>query len=472
MAKLSSIAKVIIDLRTAAIGTANFGIPMIMAPLGSQFLDRVYTLESANDAVDMVGADGVTKLPADVVRAVQIAFSQKPRIDKVMLGKIIENTLFTVTCTGLTAVGDDAGIVIDGTLYKYVATATNETATKVRDGLYALVNVPTVTDRYILALVGGATGTGFTLLPKNPSAPYSVTNMPGDINANVTTSSTMAGGTGNIYNPQLTEIQGIDNTWYGFTILGVTDADQPEIALWAESAEPPVQYWTTSNTPDIWETTAAVGTDILSQLKAQQYERTSMTPTMNLDQMDHIAAMARFYVGSPGSIVAGLKTLTGITPTAFTAQQGKNVMDKNGNTYEKYSNNVYVFNPGKAVSGNWLDEVRDRDWLVNYIQTSMASALLRAPKIPYTNQGIAVLVNVLNGCLRFAQKQGVIAPDQVDDLGNTVPGFVIEAPNALSVPFDQKASRVLNLKFTALLAGAIQQVVVEGVLTYNYDEVV
>lgn len=468
MAKLSDIAKVLIELRTSAIGKASFGIPMIAARLGAAFDRRVYTLESYSDAQDLTGSDGLTKLPAAVIEAAEEAFSQSPRIEKLILGNFYETYEETVTInktgwtgSGATATapsGTDFSFSIDGVSYNY---STPDATKKLADIVNAIdakiVAAPVVTDKY--NYVKDVTAGTFKLSVKK------VGDIPLVVKGANTTVTEAATDLGTL-DQQLNEIQGTDNTWYGFAVVGIKDSEQDVVAGWAEAAEPYVQFWTTSNTPAIWQQASG---DVLDQLRNKSYERTVFTPSKNVGEYPHIAAMARFFVGEPGSIIAGLKTLTGVSFSAFTPDESKTILAKNGNTYERYAANVFLFNPGKSVSGKWVDEVRDRDWLVNYIQTSMASALMRAPKIPYTNPGITSLVNVLNGCLVYAQQKGVVAPDQLDALGNTVPGFVIDAPNALDVPFDVKASRVLTLKFTALLAGAIQKVEINGVLTYSYD---
>lgn len=468
MAKLSDIAKVLIELRTSAIGKASFGIPLIAARLGPAFDRRVYTFNSANEAQDLTGTDGTTKLPGYVVKAVQIAFSQTPRIERAIVGNLYETTtelaqvnkaIFDAS-TGYPPDNTDFSISVDGTVY---STRSEASAQKKLDAVTKELSDQIKANQSIVAKYDIVTDEGNGTISLTVKKIGDVPLVVDGANADVTESAAMLG----TYPEQLNEIQGIDNSWYGFAVMGVADSDQNDIANWAESAEPPVQYWGTSDTPAIWNTASG---DILDQLRNASYHRTIFVPSMKAgEEHPQVAAMARFFVGEPGSIIAGLKTLTGVTFTPFTPDQSKTVLGKNGNTYERYAANVFLFNPGKTVAGDWIDEIRDRDWLANYIQTTMAGAMLRAPKIPYTNPGITTLVNILQGCLRYAQQKGVIAPDQVDSLGNTVPGFVIEAPNALDVPFDIKASRVLTLKFTALLAGAIQKVEINGILTYSYD---
>ncbi|MDA8490138.1 DUF3383 family protein [Kluyvera sp. Awk 3] len=137
----------------------------------------------------------------------------------------------------------------------------------------------------------------------------------------------------------------------------------------------------------------------------------------------------------PGSETWALKNLPGITPVKLNSTQRQNVYKKNGNLYDQIALNTYMIGAvsdgnaalgGKVVSGEWIDVVRFRDWLTDYIQTSMVSLMSRQKKVPYTNAGIALLVNSLRASLRQGQIVGGIAPDEVDSEGNTVPGFIID----------------------------------------------
>lgn len=479
MAKLSDIAKITIDLQTASLGRATFGIPLIAARLGPAFPERTYTFEDAPSAEDLLGQDNVTKLPAAVIDAIRVAFMQSPRIERVVVGNIYESTTEIVqvdktafsTGTGAAATapqGTDFSILIDGSSIAYTTPAAADTLATVTQKLYDdAIAVPSTALRYNVTVDTAAGTISFT--PKDNTVVPVVT---AGVRTTLTETKAMVG----TYAENLHDIQGANNAWYGFTVLGIDDADiyaSTGPAAWAEATEPKVQYWATSSTPAIWKTGNT--SDVLAMLSLAKYHRTVFTPTKNAGEQPQIAAMARFFVGEPGQIIAGLKTFTGVKPSKFTPDEAAEILGTNssgnvkrGNTYEQYTANIFLFNPGKTVAGDWVDEIRDKDWLENYIQTTMVGAMIRSPKIPYTNPGITTLVNILQGCLRYAQQQGVIAPDQIDSLGNTVPGFQISAPNALDVPFDVKASRVLTLKFVALLAGAIQKVEIQGVLTYSY----
>lgn len=468
MAKLSDIAKVLIELRTTSIAKAEFGIPLVVSK-GVVFnnageLVRVY--QSADEAAK----DSTATIPDTVVKALRIIFSQTPRPSEAMVAALQYSSQATVTLDtvpngGKYAAAKKFEFTLDGTKIATAAvTDTLDTPATVSADLLAKFNAQTaLTAKYTAAVSSNNMSLTFT--------PKLVATVPVFDATKEGVSTFVTEALTDTLQAQLANIQGYNDSWYGFTVLDTTKQVIMDAAEWAEAADPAVQHFAASSDAAIWNTPASSSaTDVLSALNALQYERTAVVATKNTDGLDAVAAMARFYTGQPGSIVAGLKTLVGINPTAFTPSEIKNIKDKQGNWYTKYAKNVFLFNPGKAVSGRWLDEVRDRDWLVNYIQTEIVSALIRRPKVPYTNPGITTMENVLRGCLVRAQQMGVIAPDQTDALGNTVPGFVITVPNVFDVSFSDKADRVLRLSFVALLAGAIQSVEVNGVLTYDYSE--
>ena len=66
-------------------------------------------------------------------------------------------------------------------------------------------------------------------------------------------------------------------------------------------------------------------------------------------------------------------------------------------------------------------------------------------------------------------RRGGIAEDQYNSNGDLIPGFTTSVPLAADLTDEQKKSRVLvDVKFSALLAGAIHVVEVTGSLVYSY----
>jgi hypothetical protein len=124
-------------------------------------------------------------------------------------------------------------------------------------------------------------------------------------------------------------------------------------------------------------------------------------------------------------------------------------------------------NPGKVVAGEWIDVIRFRDWLKDTIQTNLTQMMINRDKVPYTDAGIQLCVNNLRKSLKNGQDVGGIAPNELDDAGETIPGFVVTFPRSSDLSANVKASRVLELGFSARLAGAIHAVEISGALAYE-----
>lgn len=464
MAKLSDIAKVTIELRTASIAKANFGIPMIAA-VSNVLKNRAEIFYDYNSALKY--DNNGQKLEQNIVDAVRVAFAQTPRIDRVVVGKLDGTTASIATLladkfSGAGSTAPDAtafDLNVDGANVTYTTSTATETRATVLAGMLAKLQAsPTINAAYTMASDPSAFTITFT--PKGTNTK----------NAALVATPDMfdVKNAGDLLRPlaeQLAKIQDF-TPWYGFALLLDDDQLIEEAADYAEASDPAVQFFTVSTDPAIPQPGTS---DLLSRLNGKNYFRTMLIPTKTAGTLEAVGEMSRFYVGQPGRIIAGLKAISGVDPTAWTPLETTTIWGKMGNTYEKYAPNTFLLNPGKAVNGEWFDVVRDRDWLTDDIQKAMASAMIRNPKIPYTNEGITILYNVLQGRLKNAQKQGVIAPDQVNSLGQTVPGFQITVPNAADLDADTRNSRKLNMSFVALLAGAIQMVEIEGVLTYTYE---
>ena len=111
------------------------------------------------------------------------------------------------------------------------------------------------------------------------------------------------------------------------------------------------------------------------------------------------------------------------------------------------------------VGGEFIDVIRDLDYLKDDIQKSIFEALVSAGitvgKIPLTDAGIAIIEAVLRGCLLRAVALGIINPD-----------FVVTVPRASEISVANRGLRKLtNVKFSCSLQGAVHSVEVTGVVT-------
>lgn len=450
MASLNQIASVDISLNTASVGKASFGIPLIVSAT-TAFSDRLRKYSSYSAA----SGDG---LDSATLAALHAVFSQTPRPKQAYVGRR-DAAALSISLSESPATGRIYSFSVNGTSISYTA-ASGDDAGDVLAGVAAAITSSSVAALFAAPVT---TDDAVTLTVANPADNVIVST------SNVSITAT---GSENGLAADMDKIKSEDNTWYGWSLVELSDDLILQGAAWTETQTK--LFFARTATAAVWSNSE---NDIASQLQDSQYLRTVLIAhRAAATEYPDAAVMGRFFTKDPGQTVFALKSLVTVTNSKFTDTEKSWVISKNANTYELYADNIYLFGvgtetkaSGKVASGEWIDIVRDRDWLVDDIQTSIASVMIRNSKVPYTNVGIALIVNTLRARLQNAQLRGVVAPDEKDTLGDTVPGFKLDYPNAADVDADTKASRILYISFDALLAGAIQLVQITGTLSYSYE---
>ncbi|AEX65684.1 tail sheath [Xanthomonas phage vB_XveM_DIBBI] len=445
MANLSQIAKVVISLSTASIKKASFGIPLVVSPT-TAFTERVRIYSDPDAAV-------TDKLGADTLRAVNAAFAQSPRPAYVYVGRRdLGVATISLALTSVTP-GNIFSFNFGGESVSYTALADDG----IPEVLAGLNTAAAAVSGFSEAFTSKVNANDITLTPKDASKAFALT-----AGNNVNIAST---GSATNVAADLVAINRANKAWYGFCMVEHVDALTLQAAIWAESQTK--LFFGLSNSADILD--PEVSTDIASQLMRGQYFRTALIVHKDASEYPDAAWMGRCFTIEPGGEVWALKPLSTIQPSDWSDTEQSTIWAKNANTYEEYSDGYYLTNPGKVSGGEWIDIIRSRDFAVDTIQKDVASGMIRAKKIPYTNAGIQTLVNIVRGSMVKLQRAGVLAPDEVNSEGATVPGFSLTYPNAADVDADTKASRKLYLSFVGLLAGAIQVTDITGTLAYSYE---
>src|SRR5699024_4906423 len=126
---------------------------------------------------------------------------------------------------------------------------------------------------------------------------------------------------------------------------------------------------------------------------------------------------------------------------------------------------------GKVAGNEWIDVIRFRDYLVEQCKVNLVGTLVRATnstgKIPFTDTGIAIIVNSIRDTLHREVGIGIALPE-VDGNGDEIPSYVVSYPRASEISDNDKANRLLEgIKFTARLSGAIHNGDLVGSLVYS-----
>lgn len=447
MATLDDIVSVQIALQTTGVVRGDFGTPMIVAPLMT-FPERVRVYTSYSAASD-------DDLPPSLLTALSDCFGQIPRPRQVKVGRraVLKAEVKPSSAINL----GTYSLKVGSQTYSYTADA-NATVSEIVAGLVTAITNDVGAIVTATAIGGAGTETHFELswIGTNIDSVDLVTNLEWGTITPLAAASAVA--------DDLNAILDEDNRWYGLVMVERVKQTQLDAAEWTEANDK--LFITATNEADVLN--PSVTTDLLSTLKNTRYYRTAaLFHTNAATEYPDAAWAGRVFTIKPGGETWALKQLASVTPSPLTSTQKQTVVNKGGNTFEFYQEQIALTNPGKVAAGEWIDVIRFRDWLKDTIQVNMTQMMINRDKIPYTDAGIQLCVNNLRKSLQEGQNVGGIAPDELDANNNTVPGFVITYPRSVELAPSIKASRVLSLGFTARLAGAIHVVEITGALAYE-----
>ncbi|TDI74602.1 MAG: DUF3383 family protein [Betaproteobacteria bacterium] len=249
------------------------------------------------------------------------------------------------------------------------------------------------------------------------------------------------------------------NDWYGLAIYARTFAAIEEVSDWIQgigSANPKLFV---GQSADVGILDPAVDTDIVSVLGAKSAFRTAIIYNADSTEFSDCGWMGEQLPKDPGSSTWAYKQISLSTPTDFAAGEKEAAHGKNCNTYDVVAS-TNITEEGKVLdgpSGEYIDIIRGVDWITVNVQADLFALIVQNPKIPYTSNGIGICVLTVRNTLKTAQNMGILSTDSEP---------VVTAPDIVDVPAADKANRLLNdLDFSAVLAGAIQKINVNGVVT-------
>lgn len=447
MANIDRLVNVSIELGTTAIAGQSFSDLLI---LGKHCVStgRVQVFTDANQLLDL----GISSTDP-LYLAVSAAFSQTSHISQVYVGKIqasnyqitvpnSEGKSFTINLAWI----DSNGEAQAGTATVDFSTSESDTATNLLNKVKEL-NAPVT-----VSSSGGA----ITLTPSEGA----------DIAITVSKELTLVPTYSESITEALSACARENNNWYG---LAITSREESDVLLAAAYAEANNKlFGTASKSTSVIN--ASVTTDIASKLVENQYYRTFAMYSHKADtQYPEIALMSYCFTFYPGAETWANKKLSGVafsplSETNYIAAKGKNVT-----TFEQFNNSFAITQGGKVMGGEWIDIIRFRDWLKQEVQINVTSVLINAyGKVPYTDEGIALIGKAIREALDLGVARGGISPEELDSDNNKIPSYVITLPRSSNVSDNTKANRLLqDVKFSARLAGAIHLTEIKGNLSYS-----
>ncbi len=265
--------------------------------------------------------------------------------------------------------------------------------------------------------------------------------------------------------------------WYVVCTAGVDKTEYEDIAAYIETQRKMFVYTELDCFPKAGEERGE-DEDLVKPSVGTVYFRTvGVYGRVSTDQTDeeipeankylNVAFTAKWLNYASGSETSAFKTLASVYPSELSTTEMKALEAKNLCFFITVGNKNITMK-GITVGGEWADIIRFRDWLQNDMQLRVVNLFIVNPKVPYTDNGIALVQNQMIASLKAGQDAGGIAESEFDEDGNEIPGFQTSVPLAASLSASEKASRKLTkCKFKARLAGAIHFAEVKGSLTYT-----
>lgn len=255
----------------------------------------------------------------------------------------------------------------------------------------------------------------------------------------------------------LSRAEAAETGWYCALAAGIEEEDFEDMAEWIEAREKIFGY--SYKDPN---------SNPVTKIYYRTFGICYGDDTGSGDPYKHVAMAVRFLSYDAGSETWVNKSLAAVSTSKFTDTE-LDTIDKDPASYYIQFGDTGLVQGGRVRAGEWIDVIRFRDWLKNDMQTRVVNLLVKNSKIPYTDKGIGLVRNQVIASLKEGTRRGGIAEDQYNSNGDLIPGFTTSVPLAADLTDEQKKSRVLvDVKFSALLAGAIHVVEVTGSLVYSY----
>ncbi len=248
----------------------------------------------------------------------------------------------------------------------------------------------------------------------------------------------------------LDAIKQFDDDFYGLAIDHNCNAIGKKAADWAETQDAKMCFLNVSDS-DCYD--SLVSTDLCSVLKALSYARTMVGFDFNdTEGYSGVALAAERFPHDPGSPGAGgtwhAKTLTGVSFDRLSTTQKANLRAKNYVVYITTANVSHTLD-GKVAGGEFGDKIRGLDWFRIRTEEAIFSAIKSNDKIPFTDRGISIIKSCVDGMGQLAEANELFVPGSFT---SSVPKRSETQTN------DRKARKLVGVKFSAELAGAIHLV--------------
>lgn len=430
MSALSDIVALLITAESSRATAAGFGVPMIISHTAA-WSERVRTYAELTE----VAVDFATTTPE--YKAASKIFGQTPRPPTLKIGRAALVPTQRFALTPIAVHSHLYTMTVNGTAVQYQAdsaTTVAEIIAGLKAAIDALTLAMTTSDQTTyLRAVANVAGVFFALGTTDPNLRIVQDHADPGIATD------------------LAAIALEDNTWYGLITLYNSQALVTAAAAYVEANK---KLYAAQSEDGAIPNSAISGTDDIAEaLKALGYAKTLVCFSKTTDDFLDAGIMGRCFPITPGEETWKFKTVAGVTVGSYTTTQRTNMRAKRCNFYEVTAG-VSMFEEGYTSSGAYIDFVRYLDYLEAQISTAVFNNVSTPNKLPMNDRGIAVVE---------ASLRGQLAADETREA--LLPGWTVTVPKASTISASNRTNRILpDVRFTAVYAGAIHKVLINGVV--------
>lgn len=268
----------------------------------------------------------------------------------------------------------------------------------------------------------------------------------------------------------LTEILKITSDFYCVAVAnGIEDDDflMDDLASWIEAND---RLFVLASS-DLNILVHGDQTNIAFFLQSKGYIRTMSIFSRDLDSYPGIAAFAVLattsFRGTDTVKTLKFKDLAGVKEELLDPDNLISIKDKNSNVLYSTAS-VRMFDEGKMVGGNFIDEIHGMDALAEEVRTRVFGLLSRtSTKVPYTERGMSQLKAEVEGALSQYVNNGYLG-SRVNSQGDIEPAYRVWSIPVVEASPTDKANRIApDIEFVARLSNAVHSITVNGVLTLD-----
>ena len=239
----------------------------------------------------------------------------------------------------------------------------------------------------------------------------------------------------------------IGKGWRQLIVVGFVksgDMKDEEISAYIETTDK--MYFTCTNAVSSASQLKSFNKTVCFEYKSEDYGELA------------VAALVGATAGyNAGEITYKNIILKGLTAQTYTSAKLTALHENGGITVlEKAGDNVT--SEGIVGSGEYIDIIDSKDWIVQQLTYQTQKTLNTMKKVPYDNNGIAMLESIAVNVMRTAYNNGMIATAEDGSPAYTVDYSLVSDCS----PSDIAARKYIGGKFAFTLAGAVHSVEING----------